>query len=110
MYFSSCFRTYNPGGFKAICDLIFNKPSNWSSRWDATVRPSPSHWGCTDVPKFLLDGTENKFGTLEYGEDLWNRIDGARINVLDGAGHYLIQEEPDATVQKMRKFINEKKA
>ena len=58
----------------------------------------------------LLDGTENKLGTLEYGEDLWNRIDGARIDVLDEAGHYLIREEPDATVQKMRKFINEKKS
>ena len=56
----------------------------------------------------LLDGTENKLGTLEYGEDLWNRIDGARIDVLDGAGHYLIREEPEATDQKMRKIINEK--
>ena len=51
---------------------------------------------------------ENKLGTLEYGEDLWNRIDGARIDVLDEAGHYLIREEPDATVQKMRKFIKKK--
>ena len=82
--------------------------SNRSSRWNATVSPSPSHWGRTDAPKLLLDGTENKFGALEYGEDLWNRIDGARIDVLDGAGHYLIREEPEATDQKMRKIINEK--
>ena len=25
MHFSSDFRTYNPGGFKATCDLIFEK-------------------------------------------------------------------------------------
>ena len=55
-----------------------------------------------------MDGTDIKFGALEYSEDLWIRIDGARIHVLDGAGHYLIWEEPDATVQKIRKFMNEK--
>tara|TARA_B100000586_G_C19926083_1_gene349311 strand:- start:8 stop:136 length:129 start_codon:yes stop_codon:yes gene_type:complete len=41
---------------------------------------------------------ENKFGTLEYGEDLQNRIDGALIHVLDGADHFPIGQEPDATV------------
>ena len=70
-------------------------------------QPFPSHWGRPDVPKSQLDGTEIKFGALEYSEDLWIRIDGARIHVLDGAGHYLIWEEPDATVQKNRKFMNE---
>tara|TARA_Y100000758_G_C15698380_1_gene292336 strand:+ start:99 stop:332 length:234 start_codon:yes stop_codon:yes gene_type:complete len=65
--------------------------------------------GRTDVPKLLLDGTKNKCGTLEYGEDLWSRIDGARIDILDGTGHFLIREEPNATVQKMRNFIHYKK-
>ena len=31
-------------------------------------------------------------------EDLQNRIDGALIHVLDGADHYPIGQEPDATV------------
>ena len=71
------------------------------------VSPSLGHCGRTDAPKLLLGGTEKICGTLDYGEDLWKRIDGARIDVLDGADHILIREELDSTVQKMRKLINE---
>ncbi len=44
--------------------------------------------------------TEWKINLVPWNmaEDLQNRIDGALIHVLDGADHYPIGQEPDATV------------
>jgi pimeloyl-ACP methyl ester carboxylesterase len=72
--------------------------------------PSDTYWGKipASIPVLLLYGTEDRFGTPENAGDLNRRLEGSRLVFFDGAGHFVIREEPDRMFEEIQKFIKEK--
>jgi pimeloyl-ACP methyl ester carboxylesterase len=61
--------------------------------------PSLARWlHRVDLPTHLLWGEGDGFVSPEYGKRLAERIPGARLDVLSGAGHYPQLECPDNTI------------
>lgn len=65
-----------------------------------------SQLGRIKVPTLILCGTEDKMTPLKYSESLRDSIGGARLQVVEGAGHLVMAEQPDAVADLLTKFIN----
>jgi pimeloyl-ACP methyl ester carboxylesterase len=61
------------------------------------------------VPTLLLWGAEDRFvGAGYYGAAYRDAIPGARLQTIDGAGHFPHQEAPEALVARVRAFLDER--
>ena len=60
-----------------------------------------------DIPTLLLWGTSNHFVTPGYyGAAYRNAIPGARLEIIEHAGHLPQMERPEAFVERVRAFID----
>lgn len=58
------------------------------------------------VPTLVICGTEDRLTPPKYGQFLRDRIPGARLALIAGAGHYVQLERSDETTETMRDFLD----
>jgi pimeloyl-ACP methyl ester carboxylesterase len=59
------------------------------------------------VPTLLLWGAQDRFVAASYyGAAYRNAIPGARLDLIEGAGHFPHLEQPDALVARVRAFVD----
>src|SRR3569623_1383382 len=58
-----------------------------------------------DTPTLLLWGSEEVFQPLDYARALAAAMRNARLELVDGAGHFLPEDRPDAVVRAKLNFL-----
>lgn len=61
-------------------------------------------------PVLLLSGNRDQMTSLKAAQNLARALPDARLQVLDGAGHALMAEQPDAVLDALRAFMAETQA
>lgn len=59
------------------------------------------------VPTLLIYGSHDKDTPPEYGRILHHAIDGSQLELLEGLGHFLHQENPQAVAQSIKVFLSD---
>jgi pimeloyl-ACP methyl ester carboxylesterase len=79
-------------------------PAGWQSQAAAGLT-FPGVDGAIDAPTLVLTGTEDNVVDPRNADVVASRIPGARVERLDGAGHLLFWEQPDAFVRIVSEFL-----
>lgn len=58
-------------------------------------------------PALLLSGSRDQMTALKSARNLAKLLPNARLQVLDGAGHAMMTEQPDAVLEALRAFLSE---
>jgi len=58
-----------------------------------------------DKPVLILWGAEDVFQKVEYGRRLADALPNAKLRVIDGAGHFLPEDQPEAVARHVREFL-----
>ncbi len=61
--------------------------------------------GAIRVPTLAIVGSEDRLTPPKYARFFEEHIAGTRLVVVDGAGHYVQVEQPDATTGAIREFL-----
>jgi pimeloyl-ACP methyl ester carboxylesterase len=68
--------------------------------------PRLRHWlHRIDIPTLLLWGAQDRIVTPAYGERWRAAIPGARLETIEGAGHFPLWEQPEAAVAQLTRFL-----
>lgn len=59
------------------------------------------------VPVLALTGAADRMTPPKYAQALADRIPGAQARIIDGAGHFVMRERPDATNAAISAFLSE---
>lgn len=59
-----------------------------------------------EVPALVAVGREDKLTPVKYAEYLRDHISGATLEVVEGAGHMVMLERPEALDAAIRRFVN----
>jgi pimeloyl-ACP methyl ester carboxylesterase len=59
------------------------------------------------VPTLVVAGSADQLTPPKYGAYLRNRIPGAQMALIPGAGHMMALENPDALLKHLAPFLNE---
>jgi pimeloyl-ACP methyl ester carboxylesterase len=59
-----------------------------------------------DVPTAILCGAEDKMAPPKYSRLLQARIRGASLDILEGAGHMVLLEQPEPVASRIDAFVN----
>lgn len=59
------------------------------------------------VPTLIISGSEDRMTPPAYGRELAAGIRGARLVIIEKAGHYIAQEQPGAVAQAITAFVAE---
>ena len=63
------------------------------------------------IPTLLLWGVDDRFvSAADYGAAYRDAIPGARLETIEGAGHFPHLEQPDALAEKIRAFLGDRRA
>lgn len=62
--------------------------------------------GEIEVPTLVVVGREDKLTPVKYSEYLRDRIPSAILEVIEGAGHMVMVERPEALNEAIRKFVS----
>jgi len=71
------------------------------SRFDVTAEA-----GDIRVPSLIVCGAEDKMTPPALSQDLEKRIPGARLELIENAGHFAMMEEPEAFNGILRAFVD----
>jgi pimeloyl-ACP methyl ester carboxylesterase len=63
--------------------------------------------GRIDLPTLIVCGAEDQLTPFKYSEFLHNHIQGARLEILPGAGHMVMIEAPEAFNERVGAFVRE---
>jgi pimeloyl-ACP methyl ester carboxylesterase len=80
----------------------FRKIEQWRDEDMAVLTPL---LGTLDVPVLVLWGTEDAWLSPETGERLAAAIPGARLELIEAAGHFAMEDEPAAVADKLVAFL-----
>lgn len=58
------------------------------------------------LPVLVINGTDDRMTPLKYGRYLAEEIPDARLVVVEGAGHMVALEEPEAVASAVRRFLD----
>jgi len=58
-----------------------------------------------DKPVLILWGAEDVFQKVEYGRRLADALADAQLHVIEGAGHFLPEDQPETVAQYVRDFL-----
>lgn len=61
-----------------------------------------------NIPVYLLCGSEDKMTPLKSSKRLASLIPGAKLRVIQGAGHALMSEAPNAVIDNLKEFLSDK--
>jgi len=56
------------------------------------------------VPTLILCGRDDKLTPIKYSEYLQQNIPNAQLRIIEGAGHMVMLEQPQAVTQALREF------
>ena len=56
------------------------------------------------VPTLILCGRDDKLTPIKYSEYLQQNIPNAQLKIIEGAGHMVMVEQPQAVTQALREF------
>lgn len=73
----------------------------------AKLRPYEGGLGALGVPTLVLWGARDEFAPVGAGHRFATQIPGARLEILEGAGHFLHHDEPDRVAQAIASFVSE---
>lgn len=59
------------------------------------------------LPALVINGTADRMTPLKYGRYLAEEIPDARLAVVEGAGHMVTLEKPEAVAAAVRRFLDE---
>jgi pimeloyl-ACP methyl ester carboxylesterase len=71
------------------------------------AREEPVDLARVTTPTLLLWGSEDRIVPLKVGEELRALLPNARLEVVQGAGHMVLEERPEETHQIVLRFLNE---
>ncbi|CAG0943739.1 Epoxide hydrolase A [Anaerolineae bacterium] len=57
------------------------------------------------APALAICGTADKMTPVKYSEFLVSKISGARLALVEGAGHYVMIEKPGQVNQALVEFV-----
>jgi pimeloyl-ACP methyl ester carboxylesterase len=81
----------------------FRKIEQWRDEDMAVLAPLLA---TIDVPVLVLWGAEDAWLSPETGERLAAAIPGARLELVDGAGHFAMEDEPAAVAERLASFLS----
>ena len=81
----------------------FRKIAQWRDEHMDVLTPL---LGTVDVPVLVLWGAEDAWLSRQTGERLAAAIPGARLELVDGAGHFAMEDEPAAVAEKLAVFLS----
>jgi pimeloyl-ACP methyl ester carboxylesterase len=58
------------------------------------------------VPTLIISGEEDILTPVKYGEYLSQKISNSKLHVINGAGHFMMQEKPDEFNRVLLEFLN----
>ncbi|MBI2591985.1 alpha/beta hydrolase [Candidatus Saccharibacteria bacterium] len=58
------------------------------------------------VPTLLIYGSKDQTTPAEDGQALHQAISGSKLEIIENAGHFLHQEQPEAVAQLIEDFLN----
>jgi len=58
------------------------------------------------VPTLVVCGAEDRLTPVKYHQFLAAQIPGARLTIIEGAGHWMFWERPDAFTRSVRAFLD----
>lgn len=79
-------------------------PEGWQAQ-AAAGTTFPGVDGAIEAPTLVLQGTSDNVVAAGNAEVLAARIPGARVELLEGAGHLFFWEQPDAFVRIVTEFL-----
>lgn len=59
-----------------------------------------------DLPALVISGSEDKMTPAKYGRFLADELPNAQYYCLEGAGHYMIMEQPAQVAAMMQQFLD----
>ena len=62
--------------------------------------------GKIHVPTLLICGAEDRMTPVKFSEYLRDQIEGARLEIIKGAGHMVMVEKPDEIANLLEEFLN----
>ncbi len=57
------------------------------------------------LPSLIISGAEDILTPVKYGEYLHDKIQGSRFQVIDNAGHFMMQEKPNEFNRVLLEFL-----
>jgi pimeloyl-ACP methyl ester carboxylesterase len=81
----------------------FRKIDQWRDEDMAALEPL---FETLDLPVLVLWGTEDAWLTPETGERLAARIPGAKLALVPGAGHFVMEDAPAEVAAQLEKFLS----
>ena len=81
----------------------FRKIEQWRDEDMAVLAPLLS---TIDVPVLVLWGSADAWLPTETGERLAAAIPGARLELVEGAGHFAMEDEPSVVAEKLAAFLS----
>ncbi len=60
-----------------------------------------------DKPVLILWGVEDVFQKVEYGHRLADALADAQLHIIEGAGHFLPEDQPETVAQYVKEFLAE---
>jgi pimeloyl-ACP methyl ester carboxylesterase len=66
----------------------------------------PHLLGGVATPALVVWGRDNRIVPLECGERYAKSLPRARLEIVDGAGHFVEMEQPEALAQLVTRFVN----
>jgi pimeloyl-ACP methyl ester carboxylesterase len=81
----------------------FRKIEQWRDEDMAVLAPLLA---TIDVPVLVLWGAEDAWLSPETGERLAAAIPGAGLELVDGAGHFAMEDEPAAVAERLASFLS----
>jgi len=113
LFCGSRFREQQPDRAQQILDEVLSQKNQLGSakmRGEAVLAtPAETYWGEVpdSIPTLLLYGTEDRFGTVDNARDLNKRIKNSRLVFFEGAGHFVIREQPERVLEEASIFLKE---
>jgi pimeloyl-ACP methyl ester carboxylesterase len=103
-----------PGAPEALVDEIYGRrlanppdPAGWHAQAAAGVTfDGFDRLGKIAAPTLVLHGTDDQVVDVRNAQLLGDRIAGARVELLDGAGHLFFWEQPERTAQLVGEFLS----
>jgi haloalkane dehalogenase len=69
------------------------------------LRPYDGKLGALGVPAVIVWGAKDEFAPVGGAHRFHKQLPGARLTVLDDAGHYLMEDDPARVAAEIRKFL-----
>jgi pimeloyl-ACP methyl ester carboxylesterase len=105
-------RAFGPAASPALLNLCIQAQTNtrssvqygdWRACAEFDARESAGH---IEAPTWLITGSEDRVTPVAYANFLADRLPAARLQVIPGAGHMVLLEQPERVAQGLQQFLS----